>query len=219
MGLAQPKTYLTVEEYLAFERESDERHEYWDGELFTLSGESINHGTICSNLVIEIGQKLKKTPCRLFTKDMKIRSGSDIDLHKSLKNFFFYPDIVIVCGAIRTHDKQRDVIINPNMIIEVLSPSTEKFDRGEKFVRYRNHLPTLTDYILVSQNLPLIDHFRRGTENDEWILSPFYGLESIWKLKNLDIKIALADVYDGVEFPTEEDLLPSTETNENHFEQ
>lgn len=205
MGLAQPKTLMTAEDYLRFERASDERHEYWDGEIFAMAGESYNHGLISSNLMIELGLRLKKTPCRVFSKDMKIRSGSDIDLHKSLKGFFSYPDIVVVCGAPRTHDKAEDVILNPAVIIEVLSPTTEKFDRGDKFHRYRENLPTLTDYVLVSQNRPMIDHFRRAAEgNGDWIYTPFGGLETIWNLKNLEISIPLADVYDGVEFPSED---------------
>lgn len=206
MGLAQPKTLMTAEEYLAFERVADERHEYWDGEIFAMAGESYNHGVISSNLIVELGIRLKKSQCRVFSKDMKIRSGSDIDLHKSLKGFFSYPDVVIVCGERRTHDKAKDVILNPKVVIEVLSPATEKFDRGEKFVRYRDNLPTLTDYVLVAQDYPLIDHFRRGAEdNGEWILSPFSGLDAIWNLKNLDISIPLADVYDGVEFPSKDE--------------
>lgn len=206
MGLAQPKTLMTADEYLAFERASDERHEYWDGEIFTMAGESPNHGTICTNLITELRQRTKKTDCRIFSKDMKIRSGSDIDLHKSLKGFFSYPDIVVVCGAARMHDKAKDVMLNPKIIIEVLSPATEKFDRGDKFRRYRENLPTLTDYVLVSQERPAIDHFRRGAENNgEWILTPFGGLESVWNLKNLEISIPLVDIYDGVEFPPEED--------------
>ena len=206
MGLAQPKPIYTPEEYLNLERESDERHEYWDGEIFAMAGESPNHGTISTNLITELRQRTKGTDCRVFSKDMKIRSGSDIDLHKSLKGFFSYPDIVIVCGALRMHDKVKDVILNPQVVIEVLSPATEKFDRGEKFKRYRENLPTLTDYVLVAQNYPLIDHFRRGAEdNGEWILTPVSDLEAIWKFKNLGISIPLADVYDGVEFPVEDE--------------
>lgn len=205
MGFAQPKTLITAEEYLEFERAADDRHEYWDGEMFTRAGESYNHGLISSNLTIELGIELKKTPCRIFSKDMKIRSGSDIDLHKSLKRSFSYPDIVIICGTPRTHDKVKDVILNPAVIIEVLSPTTEKFDRGDKFQRYRDNLPSLSDYVLVSQNRPAIDHFRRGAEdNGEWILTPFSGLRAVWNLKNIEISIPLADVYDGVEFPAED---------------
>ena len=155
--------------------------------------------------MVELGIRLKKTRCRVFSKDMKIRSGSDIDLHKSFKGFFSYPDVVIVCGERRMHDKARDVILNPTVVIEVLSPATEKFDRGEKFRRYRENLPTLTDYVLVAQDYPSIDHFRRGAEdNGEWILTPFGGLQSVWNLKNFEIGIPLADVYDGVEFPAED---------------
>lgn len=206
MALAQPKPIYTAEEYLRLERDSEERHEYWDGEIFAMAGESDNHGTISTNLIAELRRQTKGSDCRIFSKDMKIRSGSDIDLHKSLKGFFSYPDIVIVCGAIRHHDKFKDVVLNPKVVIEILSPTTENFDRGEKFRRYRENLPTLTDYALVSQNLPWIDHFRRGAKNNgEWILTPVRGLEAVWKLKNLDIRIPLADVYDGVEFPAEDE--------------
>ena len=206
MGLAQPKQQLlyTAEEYLELERAADERHDYWDGEIFTLSGESTNHGIISVNLVVELGMKLKKSGCRAFTKDMKTRSGSDIDLHKSLKGFFSYPDILIVCGEMRFHDKQKDVILNPQVIIEVLSPSTELFDRGKKFVRYRENLPTLTDYVLVAQDYPTVDHFRRGAANGQWILQPADGLDAIWNLPDLGVSIPLTEIYDGVEFPPED---------------
>lgn len=207
MALAQTKPIFTAEEYLRLERDAEERNEYWDGEIFAMAGESYNHGVISSNLAIELGQRLKGSGCRLFIKDMKIRSGSDIDLHKSLKGFFSYPDIVVVCGAIRHHDKAKDVVLNPAVVIEILSPATENFDRGEKFRRYRENLPTLTDYALVSQNSAWIDHFRRGAEdNGEWILTPVSGFDAVWKLKNLDVRIPLSDIYDGVEFPIEEEF-------------
>jgi Uma2 family endonuclease len=201
MGLAPlKKDYFTVEEYLERERKSFERHIYLDGEIFEMAGESTAHGHICVNLVREISSQLKGRPCSTFTKDTKVRSGSDLDLHRWLKGFFSYPDVVVVCGDLQYHDKYKDILLNPTVIIEVLSETTEAFDRGEKFRRFRTHLPTLTDYVLVSQDRPFIDHYRRGN-NHEWILSSLSDLDESLNLYGLDCRIPLREIYDRVEFP------------------
>ena len=158
--MSLPKTIAlhTVEEYLALERESEERHEYLDGQIYAMAGESKEHADISVNLVSELRSQLKGTPCRVWTKDSKVVSGPAIKHSRSTKGLFSYPDLVVVRDEPRFLDGRQDVLLNPTVIIEVLSPATESFDRGEKFRRYRTQIPSLTDYILVSQALPLIDY-------------------------------------------------------------
>ena len=203
MGLPLLKIRYTVDEYLALERASEERHEYLDGDVYAMAGESPEHGAICVNLAISIGSQVRGTPCQAFVKDMKVCSGPLALPGRSAKGLFSYPDLVVVCGAMQFHDQVRDVLLNPSLIIEVLSPSTEAFDRGEKFRRYRTWLPTLQDYLLVAQDKPLIDHYHRVEEN-RWELVPREGLEANLYLESVHCTLRLADVYDRIIFPPED---------------
>lgn len=196
------KEYFTIEKYLELERKSFEKHIYLDGEIIAMAGETEAHGIISVNLTGEFRQQLKGKPCMAFAKDMKVRSGAGVDLSKSLKGFFSYPDIVIACGERQYHDKYRDILLNPNVIVEVLSDSTEAFDRGEKFRRFRENLPSLTDYVLVSQKEVVVEHYRRG-ENGEWILATLTDVSNFLNLPNIECRISLAEIYDRVEFPPE----------------
>ena len=211
MSLPHTIARYTVDEYLALERESEERHEYLDGQIYAMAGESIEHADISVNLVRELSSQLKGTPCRVWTKDSKVLSGPGIRSYKSIKGLFSYPDIVVVCGEPRFLDEHRDVLLNPTLIIEVLSPSTESFDRGEKFWRYRTHLASLTDYVQVSQALPLIEHFRRQS-NDEWVLSTVSDMAGSLHLASINCTLRMNEVYDRVSFPEEE--APETSSSE-----
>jgi Uma2 family endonuclease len=211
MSLPQTIARYTVEEYLALERQSEERHEYIDGQIYAMAGESIEHADISSNLVGILNPQLRGTPCRVWTKDSKVLSGPAIRSYKIIKGLFSYPDIVVVCGEPRFLDEHRDVLLNPTVIIEVLSPSTESFDRGEKFWRYRNHLASLTDYVQVSQALPLIEHFRRQS-NDEWVLSTVSDMTGSLHLASINWTLRMSEVYDRVSFPEEE--APETSSSE-----
>ena len=130
-----------------------------------MAGESPEHGAICMNLSISIGSQLRGTPCQAFAQDTTVRSGHSPLPGYLMKGLFSYPDLVVVCGAMQFHDQFHDVLLNPTLIVEVLSASTEAFDRGEKFRRYRTWLPTLQEYLLVAQDRPLIDHYHRVEEN------------------------------------------------------
>lgn len=202
MSLPQTIARHTVEEYLALERESEERHEYLDGQIYAMAGESTQHGDISVNIVSELRTQLKGTPCRVWTKDSKVLSGPAIKHSRITKGLFSYPDLVVVCGEPRFLDEHQDVLLNPTVIIEVLSPATESFDRGEEFRRYRTQISSLTDYVLVSQAWPLIEHFRRQT-NDEWILSTASDIESSLQIASIDCTLHLSEVYDRVTFPEE----------------
>jgi len=207
MSLPRSQGYFSVEEYLALERESEERHEYLDGYVYAMAGESPEHSDICSNLVSMLHPQLRGTPCRVWSKDTKVRSGPEPRSRRATKGLCSYPDLVVVCGAPQFHDAYRDVLLNPTVIIEVLSPSTEARDRGEKFWRYRTWLPALTNYLLVSQTLPLIEHYIRQA-NDTWNLSTVSALEESVYLATIDCTLRLREVYDRINFPSEVSELP-----------
>jgi Uma2 family endonuclease len=197
---------FTVEEYLAFERAADERHEYLDGVIYAMAGshspqamagESEAHGTICINLSISLGSQLRGKPCRVFSKDMKVRCGPYCP--HTRKGLYAYPDLAVVCDPRRYHDQARDVLLNPTVIIEVLSPSTEAFDRGDKLHLYRRWLPTLMDYVLVAQDRPAMEHYQRATTG-QWALQTVTGLDAYLSLPSIDCTVLLADVYERLEF-------------------
>jgi Uma2 family endonuclease len=211
MATPQSRIYFTEEEYLAIERSSEERHEYIDGRIFAMAGESDQHGEISSNIFGHLFAQLSGTPCRARAQNTKVRSGPEPKPSQNPEGFYSYPDALVVCGERKFHDKYRDVLLNPNVIIEVLSKSTEAFDRGEKFIRYRTWLTTLTDYILVSQDKPMIEQYRRQSDG-EWVLSTLDGLDAVLKIESIGCSLKLREVYDGVQFPPPntfiEDELP-----------
>ena len=203
MRLPQAHLHFTVEEYLALERASEERYTYLDGQIYAMAGESPEHGDICSNLVIDVGAQLRGRPCRVWTKDTKVRSGPLPQTRRIFKGLFSYPDLVMVCGEPQFHDAYRDVLLNPTVIIEVLSPNTEAFDRGEKFRRYRIFNPSLSDYVLVAQDQPLIEHFVRQ-EHGQWLLAASVSdLSGSVSLASIQCTLPLTNVYDRIVFPAE----------------
>jgi Uma2 family endonuclease len=183
-------THVTPEEYLAAERLSETRSEYIDGGVFPMTGGSLNHNQITLNLATELNIQLRPSPCRVLVADLKIR------LQESRK--FFYPDVTIVCDEPQFHDERKDIITNPVLVIEVLSPSTEAFDRGAKFQAYRT-IETLKEYLLVSQDKPLIEQFVRS-EGGEWRYRAAEGLEASLALPSVECTLNLSAVYDKVEF-------------------
>ncbi len=186
----QTVTYVTPDEYLAAERLSDYRSEYLDGGVYPMTGGSVNHNQITFNLALELGVQLRPRPCRVLGVDLKVR------LPSSPK--FFYPDLVAVCGELQFHDERRDIILNPDLVVEVLSPSTEAFDRGAKFRAYQT-IESLKEYVLVSQNEPLIEQFIRNGDG-EWKYKSAAGLESSLALPSIECTLNLSAVYDKVDF-------------------
>jgi Uma2 family endonuclease len=206
MGLARLKTepVYTEEEYLAFEREADERHQYLDGVIYDMAGESPEHGVISTNLIALIVTHLRGKDCRTFTKDVKVRSGPLPPNRLRPKGLFSYPDIVVVCGTMQFLDEYEDVLINPTVIIEVLSDTTEKFDRQQKFLRYQQYLPSLRDYVLVSQDEPAVQVFRR--HSSEWRYTAVSDPKSSVSIPSIKCELRLRDIYDRVTFtPPEAD--------------
>jgi len=199
MALPQSQLLFTEEQYLEFERNSEERHEYLDGHIYAMAGESGEHGDITMNLSLLVGGQLKGKPCRARSKDTKVRSGPFPANPRNTKGLFSYPDLVVICDEPQYLDDYRDVVTNPKVIIEVLSESTKDFDRVTKFERYRMWNKTLTDYVLVSQDQPVIEHFELR-ENGEWIYHPYRGLDQKVTIKSIKCSLPTADIYDRVSF-------------------
>ncbi|MHB2016554.1 MAG: Uma2 family endonuclease [Candidatus Xenobia bacterium] len=181
----------TPEQYLALERAAlDGRWEYLDGEIRPMAGASEQHDTIVANLIAFVHAQLRGTPCRPFTANMKVRTTP--------VRLFSYPDLTVVCGQPQYHDEHRDVLINPRVIFEVLSPSTEDYDRGSKRVLYQS-LESLTDYVLVEQHKPLVEHWTRQPEN-RWLVERIEGREATLDLECIGCMLPLQDVYERVDF-------------------
>jgi Uma2 family endonuclease len=191
MALPHTLPFFTPEEYLSLERNSEIRHEYLDGSVYAMAGESPEHSTICFNLAGSLHFQLRETPCRGFSPNMKVRANKS--------GLYAYPDLMIVCGEPSFHDERRDVITNPVVIFEVLSPSTEAYDRGEKSLRYRTEIETLQDYVLVAQDRPGMEHFSRQPDGS-WLSSEVNGLAETLSLSSIDCRIALSEVYSRIDF-------------------
>lgn len=201
MGFAQKVLFYSEEEYLALEREAEERHEYIDGDIYAMAGESLAHGYITINLGAEFRAQLKGRDCAAQSPNMKVRSGPDPKFARTTKGFFSYPDLMVFCGKPVFHAVFQDVLLNPKVIVEVLSPSTEAYDRGEKFRRYRQWIPTFTDYLLVTQTEPLVEHFTLD-KSGFWVLRPAVSeLAETIKIPSNSCELKMAEIYDRVEFP------------------
>jgi Uma2 family endonuclease len=200
-SMPKTETVYTEDEYLALERASQERHEYLDGQIYAMAGESLEHGDICMNLSRIVSTGLLGSPCRALSKDTKVRSGPIPRPSYSTKGLYSFPDLVVVCGEPQFLDEPRDVLINAKVIIEVLSPTTEAFDRGEKFLRYRTYLDSLTDYVVVAQGMPLVEHFARQP-NGQWVIAATATeLSENVVLSSIGCTLRLSEVYDRIVFP------------------
>lgn len=188
------KRLFTPDEYLAREIGAKFKSEYYRGEIYAMAGASWEHVLINDNLVREIGNRLRKGPCVLLSRDLRVKV--------SATGLYTYPDGVILCDKPQFEDSKFDqpssTLLNPKVIIEVLSPSTEGYDRGDKFGQYRT-IPSFAEYILVSQDQPLVERFVR--HNKDWVLTEFRGLDAICQLGTLEIDILLEEIYLRVEFP------------------
>lgn len=219
MALPQEKVkttnLYTEEEYLVMERVAEVRHEYLDGIIYEMAGESEEHGKISGNFFGELYIQLKGTACEARIKDTKVRSGprpSQKDKRKT-KGLFSYPDVIVICGEALYLDDYRDVILNPIVIVEVLSPSTANFDIHQKFIRYQNYCQSLNDYILVWQNIPAVEHYTRGDDGG-WTYFSHQGLETSFTIESINCTLSLADIYARISFPTEEDEVVEDEQSE-----
>jgi Uma2 family endonuclease len=186
----QPKLQLTFEEWLEGERASLEgRSEYVGGEVFAMTGANVEHNAIVINIARELSIQMKGRPCQVYANDMKVRIRP-ADAGK-------YPDLIALCGEHRFQDGRRDLLLNPSVIVEVLSDSTEAYDRGKKFAIYRQ-IPSLREYLLVSQYQVQVELFSRSDEG-RWTLSDFSALTDTVALPSVGCTLSLAEVYDKVE--------------------
>lgn len=202
MSVPRPTPIFTVDQYLAYERQADARHEYLDGQILGMAGESWEHGIISSNTNIAVGVQLRGTPCATLTKDTKVRSGPTPMKGDSTRGLFSYPDVLVVCGEPEFHDAFKDVVLNPTAIVEVLSDSTETFDRDTKFTRYRDWNPTLEDYILISQDEPKVEHRHREADG-AWTIRTHAGLNESLAIPSIQCTLRLAEIYDRIKWSVE----------------
>lgn len=195
----KPQTHLTPEEYLAIERKADFKSEYYNGEMFALAGASEKHELIRGNTFAAIHQLVKGKPCKVYSSDIRIW------IEKA--GLYTYPDISIVCGKPEFIDSNVDTLKNPVTVIEVLSDSTEKYDRSQKFKFYMS-IPTLKEYILVSQNKIILEQFIKDEKKDnEWLLRIFDKPEDSFEIHSIKEKINLKDIYDKIEFEPNDTLI------------
>lgn len=196
MGLEKQR--YTVSEYLAFERTAEVRHEYRNGEILAMAGGSYNHSLILANLIRELGNALKGKPCRALESNLRVKIPRT--------PLYTYPDATVICGdpQFDASDAGMETITNPRALFEVLSPTSEAYDRGEKFTRYRQ-MESLQEYVLVSQDSPHVQVFVKQ-EGATWLFTAFSGLDAKARIGGLEIDIPLREIYAGIQFPPEAPL-------------
>ncbi len=189
MASAAIQTYLTPEEYLTFERKATTKSEYLRGQIIAMSGASFAHNFITADIVTHLNIQLMGGECQVAASDMRVKATQTAS--------YFYPDVVVICGEPRAEDDNFDILLNPTLIVEVLSPSTEAYDRGEKFEHYQ-HIASLKEYILVSQDKVHVEQYRR--QGEQWLLTEFREIEEVLSLLSIDCELRLRDVYRRVKF-------------------
>jgi Uma2 family endonuclease len=200
---------FTPDEYLAFERVSESKHEYLDGVIYAMAGSSPEHSTICANLSEIITRQLRGTACRPFSADTKVCCLPLATPTQRKRGLFAYPDFVVFCGAPLYHDEQQDVLINPTLIVEVLSAATEAYDRGEKFLRYQE-LASFTDYLLVAQRYPCLEHYAKQPSG-QWLLTIERSLAASIYIASINCRLPLAEVYEWINFASSDAPAESTD--------
>jgi Uma2 family endonuclease len=182
-----PNYYLSPEEYLTIERNAEFKSEYFDGVAYAMAGGSERHNLIAANVIIALGVQLRDRPCRVYPSDLKVRVPNS--------KRFFYPDVSVICGETLFADEKKDVILNPVLVVEVLSESTEAFDRGKKFLSYQQ-IESVQEYLLMAQDEFVVEHYLR--QEDGWLYTKASGLDAALALPALNCRIALSDIYNKV---------------------
>jgi Uma2 family endonuclease len=186
---AQPQSlFLTPAAYLSIERQAFERSKFIDGEMYAMAGAREKHVSVVTNLVMLLGWQLRKRPCKVYSTDLRVKV--------SAKGDYTYPDVIIVCGKPQLEDEHEDSLLNPTVIIEVLSLSTEQYDRGEKFRLYRG-ISSLQEYLLIAPDHCHVEHYRR-VDNYQWMLTEMDEIGATLKLPSVDCILSLAEVYEKV---------------------
>jgi Uma2 family endonuclease len=184
MASAAPTTRYTAEQYLSLERKAEFKSEYYNGFITAMSGASREHNLIAVNVAGELRSQLRNRPCEVY--------GSDMRILVSQTGLYTYPDAVVVCGEPRFQDDEVDTLLNPTLIVEVLSPSTESYDRGAKFAHYRR-LASLQEYVLVAQDEVRVERYTR--KGDEWLLTEFTRPDDSLRLASIDCEFPLSEIY------------------------
>ena len=185
----QPRTALTPEEYLELERKAEYKSEYYHGEMFAMAGASREHNVLAMNLSATLHAQLRRRPCEVYPSDMRVRVGAT--------GLYTYPDVSVVCEQPQLADEHADILLNPTFLAEVLSPSTEGYDRGRKFEHYRT-IESLAEYLLVAQDRIHVDLYTRQ-QDGRWVLSEASRLEDTLELPSIGCQLALADLYEKVD--------------------
>lgn len=190
MPLPKASRRLTQDEYLAIERAAEFKSEFFDGEMSAMAGGTPQHSLIATNLAREFGNRLKGGQCVPYNSDLRIKVEAT--------GLFTYPDLSVICGALRFAEGTNDTVTNPTVLVEVLWDSTEAYERGRKFEHYRQ-IPTLQEFLLVSQKEPRIEQFIRQADG-RWLLTEAAGLTQALELPSLKTSILLAEIFARVEF-------------------
>jgi Uma2 family endonuclease len=196
MALRQKSAVMTEAEYLTFERASKSKHEFIAGEVFAMVGASEAHNLISVNVITALNNQLRTRPCKIYPSDMRVKVADT--------RLYTYPDIIVVYGNAEFADSHFDTLVNPTVIFEILSPSTERYDRGKKFQDYRE-LPSLREYVLISQDSPRIERFLLQAQGT-WELLDAKGLDATLDLTSIACTLALAEVYAKVTFTPDEEV-------------
>jgi Uma2 family endonuclease len=190
MSAVAATKHITEEEYLEAELTALERHEYYQGEVFAMSGGSVNHESIVGDSFFAIRSHLQKKACRVF--------GSNLRIQIEANGLFTYPDISIFCEQLKPYKTRKDTVVNPTILIEVLSPSTQNYDRGDKFSLYRD-LPSLKEYVLISSTQVLVEHHVKQAD-DQWQLTIYRSRESIFTIHAIDFTTEIGTFYENINF-------------------
>lgn len=193
MPQKQEPIKMTEAEYLAFERGSDIKHEYIDGHIYAMAGARRRHSLITGNIFASCHSQFRGQDCEVHQSELRVKISA---------SKYFYPDITIICGEAILADNEFDNLLNPTVIIEVLSPSTEAFDRGDKFQYYRS-IPSIQHYLLISQDKPRIEGYQRQ-KSGLWTFKDAIGLDSNFKIEVLNFTLNLLDIYELITFETDE---------------
>ncbi len=189
-GQVQTQVWISPEEYLNIERRATCRSEYVHGEMFAMAGATRQHNRISSNVVSEINQRIKSRDCNIYSSEFRV--------HVPSTGYFTYPDIVITCGNEEFTDDHNDVLVNPLVIMEILSDSTAAIDRGRKFEQYRE-LPSFVEYLLIEQRAPRIEQYLLH-DSQEWLYRDIRGIDGQVRIEAIDCTLLLCDIYHKVEF-------------------
>ncbi len=183
---------MTAEEYLALDRAAEFRSEFLNGEIIAMSGGSMRHSGLQINLAVEVQTALRGSSCQAFNSDLRVRVSPRV---------YTYPDLTVVCGRPMLAGDREDILLNPTAVFEVLSPSTEYYDRIVKFQHYRG-IESLQDYILVAQDQIRVEQYTRG-DASTWTLRDYQHAEDVLRIASIGVSVPLAGIYERIEFPPE----------------